>query len=126
MKSLVKALLVALAPLAAAVITVLTVFSIVNWSAPQTALVTTEALSLIGLLSAVVAHFWRGTAKEPVALAATFTAALSATIALGTGFAWWCMTAEQTTAVVSLVTAIAGVGTAVVARGRVDAAKTRA
>jgi hypothetical protein len=121
MPALVKNLLVALGVLAVAVIGILTSFSIVEWSAAQTALVTAEAGAIIGLLSAELAHFWPGTPKEPVALAATLTAAVSATLALGAGFAWWHLTAEQTSALVSLVTAVFGIGGAVVARGRVEA-----
>jgi hypothetical protein len=114
--SQVKAALAALATLAAAIITLLNVFSAVHWTAAQTALVTTEVGAVVGLLSAVVAHLWPGTAKEPVAIAATITALVSATIALGTGFAWWSWTQEQTTAVVGLVSAIIGVGGALFAR----------
>jgi hypothetical protein len=82
MPPLVKNLLVALGILAVAVIGILTSFSIVEWSAAQTTLVTAEAGAIIGLLSALLAHFWPATSKEPVALAATCTAAVSATLAL--------------------------------------------
>lgn len=119
-----KAVLVGVGALAGAVIMILTSFGIVGWSAPQTTLVTAESAALVGLASAVVAHLWPGTKKEPVALAATFTAAVSATIALGTGFGWWNLTAEQTTALVSLVTTIIGVGTALGARQQVTAGVT--
>jgi len=119
-----KAVLAAVGALAGAVIMILTSFGMVGWSAPQTALVTAESVALIGLMSAVVAHLWPDTKKEPVALAATFTAAVSATIALGTGFGWWDLTARQTTAVVSLVTTIVGVGTALGARQLVTAGVT--
>ncbi|MDQ6777428.1 MAG: hypothetical protein M3071_14690 [Actinomycetota bacterium] len=114
----------ALAPLAASVITFLTTFGIVHWSGSQTTLVSTEVGAIIGLLSAAVAHFWPGTKKEPVALAATFTAAVSATIALGTGFAWWHLTAKQATVLVTLVTALIGVGSAWFARSKVNAIMT--
>jgi hypothetical protein len=122
MPTLVKNLLVALGVLAVAVIGVLTSFGIVDWSAAQTALVTAEAGAIIGLLGALLAHFWPDTSKEPVALAATFTAAVSATLALGIGFAWWHLTAEQTSALGSLVSAVIGLGAAIVARGLVTAA----
>lgn len=112
----VKATLVALAPLAAAVITLLNVFDLVHWSAAQTALVTTETGAAIGLISALVAHLWPATGKEPVALAATLTAFAAATVALGSGFGWWSWTEQQTTAVVSVLSAVVGVGSALVAR----------
>ena len=121
MPSRVKALLGALAPLAVAVIGVLTVFDIVHWSDGQTALVTAEVGANIGLVSPVVAHFWPGTKQEPVALAATLTAFLSATAALGTAFGWWDWTEEEASAVVGLITAIFGIGGALLARSRVTA-----
>ncbi len=124
MPALIKNLLVALGALAVAVIGVLTSFSLVEWSAAQTTLVTAEAGAIIGLVSALLAHFWPSTSKEPVALAATFTAAVSATLALGAGFSWWHLTAEQTSALVSLVSAVFGIGGAVVARSLVTADTT--
>ena len=60
-----------------------------DWSAAQTALVTAEAAAVTGFITALVAHLKRGTKQEPVALAATFTATVSATLALGSGFGWW-------------------------------------
>lgn len=119
--SLMKPLLATLGGLAIAVIAVLTTFNVVSWSAAQTALVTAEAGAVIGLVSALVAHFWPGTQQEPVAVAATFTATVSATMALGAGFAWWTLTTDQTAALVGVVTAVIGVLTAVIARGQVVA-----
>ena len=119
-----KAVFAALAAVATAVISVLTVFEVVDWSAAQTALVTTEAGALLGLTAAVTAHLLPGTKQEPVALAAAITAFLSATIALGSGFDWWEMTAEQTAALVSLVSAIFGIGLAWLARSQVTAEVT--
>jgi hypothetical protein len=115
-----KAVLTALGVVAGAVIIVLTSFDLVDWSGAQTTLVSAEAAAMIALLTAIVSHLWPGTPKEPVALAATLTAAVSATLALGTGFAWWDWTPEQISAVVSLVTAVIGVGSATVARSRVS------
>jgi putative flippase GtrA len=119
-----KAVLGALGPLAVAVIALLTAFGIVDWSAAQTALVTAEAGALIGFVTALVAHFWPQTKQEPVALAATFTAAVSATTALGTGFGWWNLTEEQVSTLASVITAIIGVGSAMVARNIVTAPRT--
>lgn len=124
MPSCVKTLLATLGGLAVAVITVLTTFSIVSWSAAQTALVTAEAGAIIGLATALVAHFWPGTQQEPVAVAATFTATISATMALGTGFGWWSLTTDQTGALVGVVSAVIGVLTAVLARNQVQAKTT--
>lgn len=119
----VKAQLVALGPLAAAIIAILTTFDVVDWSAAQTTLVTTEAGAVIGLISALVAHLWQATEKEPVAVAATFTAAVAATLALGSGFSWWHLTTDQTGVLVSLVTAVLGVGSALIARSQVTPTK---
>ena len=114
--------LAALGGLAVAVITVLAVFGWVDWSAAQTALATTEAGTAIGLITALGAHFYPASPREPVAVAATLTAWLSATLALGTGFNWWTLTQEQISALVALVTAVLGVGGAWLARGKVFSA----
>ena len=91
-------------------ITIITVFKVVDWSAAQTALVTFEGAAVAGFFTALVAHLRVGTSKEPVALAATFTAMVSATLALGSGFGWWSLTEQQTSAVAGLFTALLGWG----------------
>jgi hypothetical protein len=116
-----KAVVGGLGTLAVALITVVTVFKVVDWSAAQTALVMAEAAAVAGLITALVVHLNPGTSKEPVALAATFTATVSATLALGSGFGWWCLTPQQTSAVVGVLTAVLGVGGALFARHRVTA-----
>jgi uncharacterized membrane protein len=116
-----KSVLVALGGLAVAVITLITVFGWVDLSAAQTALITTEAGTAIGLITALVANFNHKTPREPVAVAATLTAFISTTLALGTAFAWWTLTPEQISTLVALVTAVLGVGSALFARGRVFA-----
>lgn len=110
--------------LAAAVIAVLTTLNIVHWSSSQTTLVGTATAAAIAFVAAAYKHFQRGTPKQPVALAATFTAMVSAILALGTGFAWWHLTAPQIAALVSLVTAFIGIGTALIARQHVVAGIT--
>lgn len=116
-----KAILGALGTLAIAVNTIMTVFHVVRWSPAQTALVTAEAAAVAGLIMAVIAHRRPATSKEPVALAATLTATVSATLALGSGFGWWSLTQQQTGAVAGLVTAVLGVGGALFARQLVTA-----
>ena len=110
-----------LGALVVAFLTTVTVFKAVNWSAAQTALVTAEAAAVAGLITSLVAHLAPGTSKEPVALAATLTATVSATLALGSGFAWWSFTEQETSAVAGVVTAILGVGGALFARHHVTA-----
>jgi hypothetical protein len=78
-----KTVVAALGAPAVPTITIVTVFNVVHWSAAQTALVTAEAASVAGIVTALVAHFKPGTSKEPVAFAATFAAIVSATLALG-------------------------------------------
>ncbi len=95
----VKSVFVALGVVAAAVIVFLTTLGIVDWSAAQTALVTAEAAAIIGFVSALVAHVWNGTKEEWVALGATLTAAVTATLALGTGFDWWDLTEKEVSAI---------------------------
>ena len=116
-----RAVLGALGALAVAVITLMTVFTLVDWTAAQTALVTAEVAAVIGLATALVAHLTPATAREHVALAATCTATASATLALGSGFGWWSLTEQETSALAGVVTAVLGVGGAVIARQHVTA-----
>jgi hypothetical protein len=111
-----RTVLAAVSALAVAVITLVTVFQVVDWSAAQTALVTAEVAAVTGLVTALVAHFKPGTPKEHVALAATVTATVTATLALGSGFAWWTLTQEEISALAGVVTAVLGVGGALIAR----------
>jgi len=120
----VKNVFAAVTGLSAATIATLSTFNVGHWSTSQTTIVTMPTGSIIGFIAAVTAHFWSGTAKEPVALAATFTAVVSATLALGQAFTWWVLTANQVAVVGSLVTALVGVGTALLARQHVTAATT--
>jgi len=117
-------MLAPLAALATAVIAVLTVFETVHWTPAQSTLVTTEAGAVLAFVWAGLGHLWPGTQQQPVALAATFTALASTTIALGAGFEWWNWTSEQIAAINGLVTAFVGVGTALLARNLVHADKT--
>jgi hypothetical protein len=122
-----QAVLVAIATpggLAAAVIVWMTAFQIVSWTDFQTALVMAETAALIGFFGALVGHFWRDSSQEPVALAATFTATLAATLALCNGFGWLTWSQDQVTAVLGVFTTFLGVGTAFFARHRVEARTT--
>src|SRR3954447_8571471 len=83
------AVLAGLSTLVVAAITLLSVFELVHWSTVQTSLVLAESAAVIALATAAVAHRRAGTPKEHVAVAATLTAAVSATLALGSGFGWW-------------------------------------
>ena len=112
----VKAVFVALGTLATASITLITTFQLVSWTPGQTALVAAEAAAVIGFVSALTMHLLPSTKKEPVALAATFTAAVSATLALGTGFSWWTLSADEISALIAVLSAVIGLGTAWLAR----------
>ena len=122
----IAALLAGLAALTGAVIGLMTSFNAVHWTPAQTTLVAAEAAALWALASAVTAHLWPGTKKEPVAVAGTLTAFVSATLSLGIGFAWWQLTQEQDASLISLVTAIVAVVSALVARNTVTADTTPA
>jgi hypothetical protein len=102
----------------------LAAFDAVDWSESQTLLVVAEVEAVTGLVSAVVAHFWRGTKEEPVAISAALTAFLTATGALVTGFGWWDLTEEQIAALLSVCTALVAAVAAAVARSEVTAART--
>ena len=121
----VKALLAALLAVAVAAITLLQVFSIVTWSASQTSLAIAEATAAVGFLTALVAHLWPGTKKEPVALGGTFTALVAATLAVLSGFDVWKLTQDQVSALIGLVTAVIALTTALVARTKVKAEPQR-
>ena len=116
-----KAAVAGIGTLAVALVTIVTVFKVVDWSAAQTALVTAETAAVAGLVTALAAHLRPNTPKEPVVVAATFTATVSATLALGSGFGWWSLTVQQTSAVGGMVTAVLGVGGALLARHHVTA-----
>ena len=120
----IAAVLAGLTALSGAVIGLTTSFNTVQWTSAQTTLVATEAVAFWALASAVTAHLWPQTKKQPVAVAGTVTAFVSATLALGIGFAWWQLTQSQNASLISLVTAIVAVATALAARTTVTAGTT--
>src|ERR1700749_3186866 len=81
-------LLGGLAVLTGAVIGLITSFNAVHWTSAQTTLVATEIAAFWALAAAVTAPLWPQTKQQPVAVAGTVTAFVSATISLGIGFAW--------------------------------------
>jgi hypothetical protein len=122
----IAALLAGLTALTGAVIGLMTSFNAVHWTSAQTTLVATEIAAFWALASAVTAHLWPQTKKQPVAVAGSLTALVSATLALGIGFAWWQLTQSQNASLISLVTAIVAVVSALAARSTVEAATTPA
>lgn len=121
MASNAKRVMASVVVLATAVITLLSAMELVHWSGGQIALVSAETAAVGALLTAIIAHFWPGTKAEPVAVAATFTAFVTATIALGTGFAWWIISQAQESAILAVVSATIGLATALLARNEVTA-----
>jgi hypothetical protein len=119
----VEALLAALAALTGAIIGIITSFEIVHWTAAQTTLVGTEAVAFWAFASAVVAHRWPNTKKQPVAVAGTVTAFVSATLSVGIGFTWWQLSETQNASLIGLVTAVIAVVSALIARTAVIAKK---
>ena len=117
----IAAVLAGLTALTGAVIGLVTSFNAVHWTSAQTTLVVTEVAAFWALAGAVTAHLWPHTKKQPVAVAGTVTAFVSATLSLGIGFAWWQLTQSQNASLISLVTAIVAVATALVARSTVTA-----
>jgi hypothetical protein len=120
------ALLAGLTALTGAVIGLMTSFNAVHWTSAQTTLVATEVAAFWALAAAVTAHLWPQTKKQPVAVAGAVTAFVSATLALGIGFAWWQLTQSQNASLISLVTAIVAVVSALAARSTVQAGTTPA
>jgi hypothetical protein len=113
-----------LTALTGAVIGLMTSFNAVHWTSAQTTLVATEVAAFWALVSAVTAHLWPQTKKQPVAVAGTVTAFVSGTLALGIGFAWWQLTQSQNASLISLVTTIVAVASALAARSTVEALTT--
>jgi len=120
----VAALVAAIGTLAGATISLITSLGAVDWSAAQISLVTAEVGAFIAFVTAVVAHYWPSSQQQPVALAATFTALITATLTLGTGFVWWSFTQAQTSALVAVVSAVIGLGSSMIARSMVQANPT--
>ena len=122
----IAALLAGLTALTGAVIGLMTSFNAVHWTSAQATLVAAEVAAFWALAGAVTAHLWPQTKKQPVAVAGTVTAFVSATLSLGIGFAWWQLTQSQNASLISLVTAIVAVASAQVARNAVTAGTTPA
>jgi hypothetical protein len=106
------------------VIGLMTSFNIVHWTSAQTTLVAAEVAAFWALAGAVTAHLWPQTKKQPVAVAGTVTAFVSATLSVGIGFAWWQLTQPQNASLISLVTAIVAVASGLAARSAVTAGTT--
>ena len=113
------ALLAALTGLTGAVAGIVTSFEVVHWTPAQTTLVGTEIAAFWAFAGAAAAHLSRHTKKQPVAVAGTVTALVSATLALGIGFTWWRLTEAQNASLISIVTAIVAVVSALAARASV-------
>jgi len=122
----IAALVAGLTALTGAAIGLITSFNSVHWTPAQTTLVVTEVAAFWALVSAVTAHLWPDTKQQPVAVAGTITAFVSATLSLGIGFAWWQLTQSQNASLISLVTTIVAVASALAARSTVTANKTPA
>jgi hypothetical protein len=122
----IAALLAGLTALTGAVIGLMTSFNAVHWTSAQTTLVATVVAAFWALASAVTAHLWPQTKKQPVAVAGTVTAFVSATLSLGIGFAWWHLTQSQNASLIGLVVAIVAVVSALTARSTVEASTTPA
>ncbi len=115
----IAALLTGLTALTGAVIGLMTSFNAVHWTSAQTTLVATEVAAFWALAAAVAAHLWPQTKRQPVAVAGTVTAFVSSTLSLGIGFAWWQLTQSQNASLISLITAIVAVASALAARSTV-------
>jgi hypothetical protein len=122
--SKIAGLLAGLTALTGAVIGLITSFNIVHWTSAETTLVATEVAAFWALVSAVTAHLWPDTKEQPVAVAGTVTAFVSATLALGIGFAWWQLSQSQNASLIGLITTIVAVASTLAARSTVTAATT--
>jgi hypothetical protein len=117
-------LLAALTVLTGAGLGIVTSFGVVHWTPAQTTLVGTEVVAFWAFAGSVAAHLWPETKKQPVAVAGTVTSLAAATLSLGIGFTWWQLTEAQNASLISLVTAIIAVVSALAARTTVTAGIT--
>src|SRR5215475_5461628 len=122
----IAALLAGLTALTGAVIGLMTSFNAVRWTPAETTLVATEVAAFWALACAVTADLWKQTKKQPVAVAGTVMAFVSATLSLGIGFAWWQLTQSQNASLISLITAVVAVAADLAARSAVTAGTTPA
>lgn len=120
----VGALLAALTGLTGGVAGMVTSFEMVHWTPAQTTLAATEIAAFWTFAGALAAHLWPQTKKQPIALAGTVTALISTTLSLGIGFTWWQLTAAQNASLISLVTAMVAVVSALAARTSVTVGTT--
>lgn len=120
----IAALLAALTVTTGAMIGLITSFEVVHWTPAQTTLVGTEVAAFWAFAGALAAHLWPDTSKQPAAVAGTVTSLVAATLSLGIGFSWWRLTEAQNASLISLVTAIVAVVTALVVRATVTAGTT--
>jgi len=111
-----KQIAAALGGAVALAIAVVTSLQLVHWTAGQVTVVSLAATAGVAFVTSVIAHFRPGTASEPVALGATFTALVGAVLALGNTFAWWTLDATQIGSIMAAVAVIVGGGTAAAAR----------
>lgn len=120
----VGALLAALTGLTGALVGMATSFEVVHWTPAQTTLAGTEIVAFWAFTGAVAAHLWPQTKRQPVAVAGTVTALVSATLSLGIGFTWWRLTEAQNASLISLVTAVVAVVSSLAARTTVTPGTT--
>lgn len=101
---LTKTRIASVVALVTAIVVVLNIFDITNWSEAQSLVVGSEASAMLILIMAVTQHFRPNTAEEPVAVASSFYAATATTINVFVVFQWVAWSDEQIAAVLSLVT----------------------
>lgn len=111
-----KQIVSTLGGLAALALALVTSLQLVHWSATQTTVAGLGAAAGVGFVGALIGHFRPGTAPEPVALGAAFTALVAAVLALGNAFVWFTLDAAQIGSIMAAVVVLVGGGTAAVAR----------
>lgn len=106
----------ALGGLVALALAVLPAANVVHWSTEQLTALGLAGTASVALVGAVIGHFRKGTAPEPVALGYSLTAALGAWFVVGNIFGWWSLDAASQTAILGAILVLFGGGTAAAAR----------
>lgn len=102
-----------------AIITMLITTGVAHWTDPQKAAAFVEVNVVVAMVIAIYAHFDPATSKEPVALASTFTALVTATLLLLVAFAIVHWTRAQVDTIVGTTTAVVALVTLLLARNSV-------
>lgn len=100
---LTKARIALVVAFVAAVVALVDIFGIVDYTEEQSLTIGAFATAVLILIMAITQHFRKGTPQEPVAIGTSFSGAVSSGIALAVAFAWVHWSDQQIAAVMATV-----------------------